>query len=574
MALSASFQRFYDNAAPQVAGALPSAIQAALFETLRDFMKATNIWQTDIEIAMSSATNVYPFAVPVGEFENDVVPPIMATIAGGDPTGLSGPIDIGENNVATRLTLPSTWTGIDITFQVSSDGGATYHELLDDIDSPVFVNVGPDYSIALTPSIWQGIRYFKIRSGTSGAPITQVGSRSIAVTTANSTLPNLATGSRSVSTATISAGQALSGPVDLGVNFDAVRISMPSAWDGTSITFMTSADGVTYQELRDDIGVPVFFNVIANSRVTLDPDVWRGVRYLMVRSGISAAPVPQSAGRIITITTATEYDQTRILGDRTTIVPTMLNGEALSDVIDLGKNYMAARIVLPTGWVGGSLTFQTSVDGVAFDELRDDIGVPVRIDMGAGYSVALIMQFWQGVRFLKVRSGLENAPVPQTNDQDITIIIVPLPIVTSGTAVNRLMNLYNADDTICKRWFWPAELRLPNTIVLQRTLNQSYTLIATLALFPLDPVDSYGNPIFPNWILDNYFDTLFSGTLYRLYVQPQKPWSNAALAATYYKLYMKGRGIAAADVLRQNIYNNQSWCFPPGGITYGRQRGV
>ncbi len=571
MAQSASFQRFYDNAAPMVPGALPSAMQAALFETLRDFMRATNIWQADIELNVSSDTNNYKFAIPATSDVIDVMPPVTATIEQGQ--SLSAAIDLGVGAQAARMTLPAAWTGNTVTFQVSTDG-LTFYEMLDDVDQPVLANVGPDYSVALTPETWGGVRYLKVRSGMSGAPVAQAGNRSINFTVVSAVVPNYLTGARSSETATIAAGTALSPMVDLGDNFVAVRLAFPDSWDGNSVTFQASVDGTIFDELRDDIGVPVFINVTAGSRVTLPADVWRGVRYLKVRSGIPAAPTIQSADRAITITTATEYPPSDIAGVRQAVTATIPFGETLSDPIDLGLNYMGSRLVLPTGWAGHLVTFQVSIDGASFDEMRDDIGVPVQLVVGSDFSVALLAGFWKGTRYIKVRSGTLAAPVPQATDIDVTIVTVPLPAVVNSAAVNRLMNLYNSTDTTYRRWFWPAELRLPNTIVLLRPVSQSYTLIATLALFPVDPVDANGNPIFPSWILDNYFDVLFSGLLYRMLVQPAKPYSNAALAAVYYKVYLKGRGLAAADVVRSNVYNNQSWAFPAANVTYGRQRGV
>lgn len=163
--------------------------------------------------------------------------------------------------------------------------------------------------------------------------------------------------------------------------------------------------------------------------------------------------------------------------------------------------------------------------------------------------------------------------------QDLTVNVVPNTLsytltVPSGTALKRLMNFYNSTDTITKAWFLPAQLQLPTTLLLARSVEQNYTMYATVALYTIDPVDADGNPIFPAWILDNYFDTLYSGMLWRMYAQPSKPWSNAGLAATRYKMYMKGRGEALAEVQRGNTFNTQNWVFPVAGTTRGRQHGV
>lgn len=143
----------------------------------------------------------------------------------------------------------------------------------------------------------------------------------------------------------------------------------------------------------------------------------------------------------------------------------------------------------------------------------------------------------------------------------------------AGTAVKRLMNFYNPTDTT-KRWTWPVVLELPSTLRLGRLFDQPYTYVATLSLYAVDPVDGDGNPIFPAWILDNYFDTLYSGMLWRMFAQPSKPWSNVALAGVRYRMYMKGRGEALAETQRGNTFDNQNWTYPMAGTTFGRQRGA
>lgn len=121
---------------------------------------------------------------------------------------------------------------------------------------------------------------------------------------------------------------------------------------------------------------------------------------------------------------------------------------------------------------------------------------------------------------------------------------------------------------------WPYGLVQPTTLQLFYPLNNTYLWQVVYTLFPIDPVDSDGNPVLPAWILDNYFDTFFSGVMYRMCMQKAKPYSDMALASTRYKMYCAGRGQAAADVLQRNVYNAQAWQYPPGGVVYGRQRGV
>ena len=181
----------------------------------------------------------------------------------------------------------------------------------------------------------------------------------------------------------------------------------------------------------------------------------------------------------------------------------------------------------------------------------------------------------QAELFATLRDFLQATNIWQA---DFTVNVDPTSnvyVVTpaAGTAFQRLINLYNTTD-LTKRWFWPATMNLPGTIVLLRTVDQPYVLAATMGIYALDPVDANGDPVFPTWILDKYFDTLFNGMLWRMFSQPGKPWSNAALAATRYKLYKMGRGECFAEVTRGNLYNAQAWGYSGALAVYGRQRGV
>jgi hypothetical protein len=194
---------------------------------------------------------------------------------------------------------------------------------------------------------------------------------------------------------------------------------------------------------------------------------------------------------------------------------------------------------------------------------------------GSAFLPGAIWNAMQAQLFATLRDFFENTNIWNA---EIDINVTPASNVyvlapPAGTAIKRLLNLFNTTDTT-KRWFWPATMAVPGTLVLARAVDQPYTLGAQVALYTLDPVDADGNPVFPTWILDNYFDCLFSGMLWRMYAQPQKTYSNAQLAATHRKLYLMGRGKALADVNRQNLYDSQTWGFPAALAVCGRQKGV
>lgn len=147
----------------------------------------------------------------------------------------------------------------------------------------------------------------------------------------------------------------------------------------------------------------------------------------------------------------------------------------------------------------------------------------------------------------------------------------------TGSAIKRLLaiqDITNGVQTPPIPVRWPVTMVLPSTMHLGAVLQNTYTWRVQTALVPIDPVDGNGDPMIPNWMVDNYFDAFFSGTLWRMMAQVGKPWSNGQMAATRYRLYMKSRGEAAAAVLAANVYNAQTWSYPRAGVTLGRQRGV
>jgi hypothetical protein len=105
---------------------------------------------------------------------------------------------------------------------------------------------------------------------------------------------------------TIPAGSALSAPLQVPANLQAVRIIMPDAWDAAPITFQLSADGVSWWDLHHvaegttgmwspyETGVQ---SVVANSGVLLPSDAGLNIGWLKFRSGSRSKPVNQSAAR-------------------------------------------------------------------------------------------------------------------------------------------------------------------------------------------------------------------------------------------------------------------------------------
>lgn len=131
--------------------------------------------QLGISGAAISATN----PMPVG---NSQVSATSATIA--NAASVTGAIDLGTGRLA-RIVIPAAWTTANLTFQTSYDG-TNYADLYDASGTEYTVQVGGVSRAILLPiADWLGVRYLKIRSGTSGSPVAQGGSRTLNLAVVN-----------------------------------------------------------------------------------------------------------------------------------------------------------------------------------------------------------------------------------------------------------------------------------------------------------------------------------------------------------------------------------------------------
>lgn len=101
-----------------------------------------------------------------------------ATISNG--TALSTAIDLDITR-PFAFVLPAAWTAANLTFQVSLDG-TTWCNLFDDAGTEVtVVALVSQYVVIANPAKWLGVRFLKIRSGTSGAAVNQGADRIVTV---------------------------------------------------------------------------------------------------------------------------------------------------------------------------------------------------------------------------------------------------------------------------------------------------------------------------------------------------------------------------------------------------------
>lgn len=101
----------------------------------------------------------------------------QAVIANGD--SLSGAVDVGDGGMVA-LQMPSSWTTANLTFQASIDN-STFNNVYDGSGTELEITAAASRYIVLPPTTFAGMRWVKIRSGTSGSAVAQGGARTIKI---------------------------------------------------------------------------------------------------------------------------------------------------------------------------------------------------------------------------------------------------------------------------------------------------------------------------------------------------------------------------------------------------------
>lgn len=100
-----------------------------------------------------------------------------ATIA--ESGNLSNAVTIDES-MLLGLILPAAWDTADLTLQASHDG-TNFANLYDSAGTEVTIKAAASRYVTLSPADFAGMQAIKLRSGTSGSPVTQTAARSITV---------------------------------------------------------------------------------------------------------------------------------------------------------------------------------------------------------------------------------------------------------------------------------------------------------------------------------------------------------------------------------------------------------
>ncbi len=102
---------------------------------------------------------------------------VPVTIANG--TALSAEVDLG-GAVLVGIQMPAAWTAANLTFQAAEKAGGTFNNVYNDAGTELTVTAAAARHILLaSPYALAGMRYLKVRSGTSGVPVNQAADRAM-----------------------------------------------------------------------------------------------------------------------------------------------------------------------------------------------------------------------------------------------------------------------------------------------------------------------------------------------------------------------------------------------------------
>jgi len=102
----------------------------------------------------------------------------IETVTIAEAASLSSAADL-MGSVLVGIVMPAAWTAANLTFQASANG-TIYNNLYDDSGNEVGATAAVDRFIAFDSNAnFQGVRWVKVRSGTSGAAVTQAAIRTL-----------------------------------------------------------------------------------------------------------------------------------------------------------------------------------------------------------------------------------------------------------------------------------------------------------------------------------------------------------------------------------------------------------
>lgn len=162
--------------------------------------------------------------------------------------------------------------------------------------------------------------------------------------------------------------------------------------------------------------------------------------------------------------------------------------------------------------------------------------------------------------------------------EEIPLIILPnvltYPFVVDGGRPNRLMLVYNnnPNQDVGAKFRWAdggITMRVPGILQLYNKPNEQKDWVAVISKVasnlrltgdPNKPTTGY--PEAPDWIVDQYSDTIYYGIMYFLQRMASKPFGNPGAAKDSGAQYMSGKAATRSASLRSNVFNAQTWAYP------------
>jgi hypothetical protein len=108
----------------------------------------------------------------------------------------------------------------------------------------------------------------------------------------------------------------------------------------------------------------------------------------------------------------------------------------------------------------------------------------------------------------------------------------------------------------------PASMPIPGWLQLAMAPSQSKDCLVKISLTVLDPVTKAGFPVCPTWVLERYHGALTSGLIYKMALQPAKPWSNSEIAVMHGQKFRNEIGQAKVDYQHAHTRGAQRWRYP------------
>jgi hypothetical protein len=92
---------------------------------------------------------------------------------------ITSEIDLGKGGKLQGIYMPAAWTAANLTLQASDSSGGTFRDVYDDAGTEEVITAAASRYISLYPDVFAGVRYIKIRSGTTSTPVNQGAARTL-----------------------------------------------------------------------------------------------------------------------------------------------------------------------------------------------------------------------------------------------------------------------------------------------------------------------------------------------------------------------------------------------------------